>query len=357
MYQVGNKKLQREIELAFTKFKSSKKTIDQYFNVRVVKAMKNDLNEYVIKAKKIDLKTLIIFGDNKRPDTFFVGKDFTNIKSFEPIAADVNMLMKFYGKPRINDLEVDYAEQKINIYHLKEYRNKHGQVKTAGYLTRHVPGLVDGEINIGVRNWPSTDVFWLPSSNVINNVFMCTKSEKCSFTCNRHADLKRHEDSCKDVQEITSIQAEYGSKNDEVAKLSDILNIDYSQFRQEHFACYDIETFAQENIQVPVSIAVSSTLEGPKYFERSDDTPEATYQMVFDFMTYLMELQQTLLENLAPEIEHANEYLQAEKDGVFNQRRYKSKNELRTIHRYFKNYECLKVYGFNSRYKTIFLHL
>ena len=89
-------------------------------------------------------------------------------------------------------------------------------------------------------------------------------------------------------------------------------------------------------------------------FEKSDDTPEATYQMVKEFMDYLVELQQKLLQNLAPEIEHAIEFLQSEKDELFKSKRksenYKSKTEFRKIYNYFKNYEALKVFGFNSRY-------
>ena len=320
--------------------------------------MKSSLDEYVIKTKKIDSKTLIIFGDTKRPDTFYFGKDYANVKSFEPIAIELDTLMRYYGKPRINDLEVDYEQRKINIYQLKETRDN-GNVRTAGYLTRHVPGLVNGEINIGVYNWPSTDVYWLPSKNLIPNVYICSKSENCYFQSNRKHDVEVHEKKCKDVQQINSIQAEYGSKNDEVALLSEILNIDYSQFRQTEFATYDIETFSNGSILIPVSIAVSSTLAEPKYFERLDDTPEATYQMVIDFMVYVLGLQQKLLEKLPLEIDHAIEYLQAEKEGikegVFNQNRYKSKSEFYKIHRYFKDYQSLKLYGFNSRF--VYFHI
>ena len=48
--------------------KSSKKTIDNFFGCRIVKAMKRKTDEFVVKTKKIDTKTLIIFGDSKNPD-------------------------------------------------------------------------------------------------------------------------------------------------------------------------------------------------------------------------------------------------------------------------------------------------
>ena len=213
---------------------------------------------------------------------------------------------------------------------------------------------MEGEINIGVHNWPATDVFWLPSQNLINNSFICSKTPKCYYTTNRKNDLIRHEEKCKDTQTVVSRQEEYGSKNDEVRKLSEILNIDFSQFRQQHLCCYDIETFSNGRILVPVSIAVCSSLDGPKYFEKSNDTPEAAYQMVKEFLDYLVKLQEKLLNNLAPEIEHAIEFLQSEKDELFKSKKkhenYKSKTEFRKIYNYFKNYEALKVYGFNSRY-------
>ena len=94
IYKIGNRELQRQIELKYNQFKNSKKTIDQYFKCRVVKAMKHKTNEYTIQTKKIDTKTLIIFGDSKNPDDFYFGKDYLNMKSFEPIAIEINMLMK-----------------------------------------------------------------------------------------------------------------------------------------------------------------------------------------------------------------------------------------------------------------------
>ena len=362
IYKIGNREVQRQIELKYNQFKNSKKTIEQFFKCRIVKAMKRRTDEYTINTKKIDTKTLIIFGDVKNKDDFYFGKDYQNVKSFEPIAIEINILMKFYGRTAINDLEVDYHEQKINIYQLKSTKDKHGQIKTAGYLTRPVPGNMDGEINIGVYKWPTTDVFWLPT-NLITNSFICTKTQKCYYTTNRKTDLIRHEKKCKDTQSVEGRQEEYGSGNHEVGKLSEILNIDFSQFRQQHLCCFDIETFCNGRILIPVSIAVASTLDGPKYFEKSNDTPEAAYQMIKEFMNYLVKLQEKLLQNLAPEIGHAIEFLQSEKDGLFQSKRksenYKSKAEFRKIYNYFKNYESLKVFGFNSRYVSycMYVHL
>ena len=78
--------------------------------------------------------------------------------------------------------------------------------------------------------------------------------------------------------------------------------------------------------------------------------------MVKEFMDYLMKLQEKLLNNLEPEIKKAISFLQDEKEDVFNPQRYKSKAELNKIYGYFKNYEVLKVFGFNSGYVTYCMH-
>ena len=212
------------------------------------------------------------------------------------------------------------------------------------------PGPASPQVTF-VDGWSKSQLFWLPSENLLGNAFICTKTESCTHTTDRAYDMKNHEKSCSDVQEIITKQDMYGCNNDEVAKLSKILNIDFSRFRQDNFCAFDIETFNNGRVCVPVSIACASTLDGPRYFEKADDTPEAAYEMVVEFMDYLLELQQKLLENLPAEIDHAIEYLQAEKDEMFKQLspNYQSKSEFNKIYNYFKNYQALKAYGFNSR--------
>ena len=157
------------------------------------------------------------------------------------------------------------------------------------------------------------------------------------------------------MQEIEGRQQQYGCLNDEVLRLSEIMDIDLSEFRQKHHVCFDIETFGKGEVCIPVSIAVASTLDGPKYFEKADDTLEAGYQMVKQFMDYLMNLQEKLVNNLEPEIEKAISFLQTEKEELFNPQRYQSKAELNKLYGYFKNYEVLKIFGFNSRYVQLYI--
>ena len=320
--------------------------MDAYFGVRIVKAMKHSTDDYTIQTKKIDKKTLIIFGDSKNKDDFYFGKDFQNLKAFEPIAIEINVLMKLLGKPSIN-LETEYLNN-VNVYQLRKMKDKNGNKRTVGHVSRCVPIGTRGSVDIGVFHWPSSEVYWLPSSNLISNSYLCSKTESCSYTCDREYNMKQHEKNCTDVQSVKSIQVQYGSQNDIVAKVGRIMNLDLSRFRQEHFCCFDIETFG--DICGPVSIAVASTLDGPQYFEKADDTPEAAYKMVSDFMDYLVELQEKLVKNLDPQIQKTISFLQAEKEGLFNATKYQSKWELNNFLQYFKNYEVLKVYGFNSRF-------
>ena len=348
IHKIGNRQLQRQIQLAFTKYQNSKKSMDQFFGCKIVKAMRQRTDEYTIKTKKIDTKTVIIYGDSKHPDDYYFGKDLLNIKSFEPIAVEANTLMHIFGKPSI-DLENEYMEH-FNIYQLKEIKDKNGKKRTVGFLSRLVPGIGNGSINIGVYDWPTTDVFWLPSQNLINNSFMCTKSENCFYTCNTKKDIAKHEKRCTDVQKIISKQVEYGNQSDEASKLSHIMDFDFTKLRQRHFCCFDIETFTKNDVCIPVSIAVASTLDGPKYYEKADDSPEAGYEMVCEFIDYLLDLQQQLLDNLEPDIERAISFLQAEKEGLLKSKKCPSKAAFNQMENYFKNFQVLKVFGFNSRY-------
>ena len=332
--------------------------MDQFFGCRIVKALKHATDDYTIKTKKIDMKTLIIFGDSKNKDDFYFGKDFQNVKSFEPIAVEINVLMKLLGHQPIN-LETEYLD-KINVYELRKVKDKHGKKRTVGFFSRTVPTGTNGFVNIGVNQtsnwsvetWPKSQLYWLPSENLVSNSFLCSKTKKCYYKANRKFNIEKHEKKCTDVQQIISCQDEFGSQNDEVTKASKIMDIDLSQFRQNNFCCFDIETFGKNDVCAPVSIAVASTLDGPKYFEKTNDSPEATYQMVSDFMEYLLELQEKLVKNLDPQIKQTISFLQAEKEENFNSKKYKSKQEITTMLNYFKNYEVLKVYGFNSRFVT-----
>ena len=163
-----------------------------------------------------------------------------------------------------------------------------------------------------------------------------------------------HEGTCKDEQEIKSKEKKYGPENDAVSLLTDSFNLDFNQYPQQHFAVYDIETFVRNGILVPVSIAVSSTLTEPMYFERTSDDPKDGFTMVSQFLDYLEYLHRELLEQLPSEITEVIESLEISKDDCtqYNQSdkgEYFVKQQTRKLYNYVANYQCLKVFGFNSR--------
>ena len=166
--------------------------------------------------------------------------------------------------------------------------------------------------------------------------------------------MESHKRTCTDEQKITSQIKSYGGNSDTVSQLTDMFGLDFNQYPQKHFAVYDIETFVRNGICVPVSIAVSSTLSGPMYFERKTDDPNDGFTMVSQFLDYLEYLHRELLEQLPSEINEVIEDLERCKDdpAKFNQsdnNAYDEKSEIDKMYRYVTNYQCLKVFGFNSR--------
>lgn len=163
-----------------------------------------------------------------------------------------------------------------------------------------------------------------------------------------------HEQKCTDEQQINSKMKVFGGKNCEMVQLMEMFDFDFSLNPQKHFATFDIETFARGGILVPVSIAVSSTLTEPEYFERSNDDPESALEMVEKFLDYLEYLHRLLLEELPEEILNILEKLERNKDdpGKYIQSDdpvhvEKKKND--NLYNYVYNYLVLKVFGFNSR--------
>ena len=43
----------------------------------------------------------------------------------------------------------------------------------------------NGPIDIGAFDWPSDQLFWLPSKNLLDNVYRCTKTPKCGYETTR----------------------------------------------------------------------------------------------------------------------------------------------------------------------------
>ena len=154
--------------------------------------------------------------------------------------------------------------------------------------------------------------------------------------------LRTHEEKCTGIQEIIPKQTLYGLKDDCHTKLKKIFNMDIPN--QNHLAVYDIETFNNGKHLIVVSIAVASTLDDPKYFQRINDDPESGYLLVKEFMQYLLFLQKKLVYKQTWVMEEVS-YLEQENESS----NLVSLNVLRELMNFLKSYNTLKCFGFNAR--------
>ena len=102
---------------------------------------------------------------------------------------------------------------------------------------------------------------------------------------------------CSVETNVKSVQRSYGDIKTHVSSLvkDKILPESLLDFKVTDLACYDIETVNRDvegdSDLMPISIAVASTLEDTRYFERSSSSPEDGLKMVAEFLDYLDHLQ------------------------------------------------------------------
>ena len=266
--------------------------------------------------------------------------DFTQLKSRDPIEIEIPSLMKLLDLP-LFDLINEYHGI-LNIYKIKQIKNSNGKELLVGVRHHGVPGLTPkAAVNIAVDTWPPTKTFWLPSDNLIENRFFC-KTKKCGFSSDRMDNLRTHEAKCTGIQEIMPKQTLYGLKDDASTKLLRIFKMNIPN--QNHLAVYDIETFNNGKHLIVVSIAVASTLDNPKYFQRQNDHPDSGYEIVRQFMDYLLFLQKKLVWKQSW-VEEEVSYLKEENESS----KLVSANELGKLINFIKSFNTLKCFGFNAR--------
>ena len=336
MYEIGNKEIRNRITADFVEYTTSGRTMSDFFNVSILVAKKYD-GPFILESKQLDHpELLIIFGDKHG---FFIDTDYTNLKASAPVEIQFNSLLRMFNIEQFN-LHDQYINR-VNIYKIKLVRNRQGIEILQGVRHYTVPGLsAHADLNIAVDVWPPQTVYWLPSTNLFQNENFC-KIEKCEYRANRIDNLKRHEKNCTNVQKVTPKQELYGRKNDVISKLKNIFNFDLE--RQTHMVVYDIETFNNGKMLVPVSIATASTLDEPKYFQRANDDPESGYRLVEEFMEYLLKLQKELVKKQKNIAEKAS-YIEKK-----YQKRAVSKTEARHLVKYLCTYNTLKCFAFNGR--------
>jgi len=265
--------------------------------------------------------------------------DHAQLKSRDPIEIEIPSLMKLLDLP-LFDLIKEYHGI-VNIYKSNKSKTNTEKNSWSAYVITVYPVTPKAVVNIAVDTWPPTQTFWLPSDNLITNTFFC-KTAKCGFSSDRMDNLRTHEAKCTGIQEIMPKQTLYGLKDDASTKLLRIFNMNIPN--QNHLAVYDIETFNNGKHLIVVSIAVASTLEGPKYFQRLNDHPDSGYLLVKQFMEYLLFLQKKLVWKQSW-VEEEVSYLKEENESS----KLVSANELGKLINFIKSFNTLKCFGFNAR--------
>ena len=153
----------------------------------------------------------------------------------------------------------------------------------------------ENSVNIGVKQWPTTQIHWLP--NILNYTQKITCStEGCLYQPTRADNMAVHEETCTVETTVTAEQQPHGKPSNMIDDLIEagILSEELRSFSIDHFCVYDIEVVQKsiggEERLVPISIAVSSTFTEDRYFERKSSSPEDGDEMISNFMDYLVEI-------------------------------------------------------------------
>ena len=147
-----------------------------------------------------------------------------------------------------------------------------------------------------------SSISWLPNDELIEKVYYCTKHPEICFYRSKYSHhVKDHMETCSVETNVKSVQHSYGDIKTHISSLvkDKILPETLLDFKVTDLVCFDIETVNRddegESDLRPISIAVASTLEDTKYFERSTSSPEDGLKLVADFLDYLDHLQSVYL--------------------------------------------------------------
>ena len=182
-HEIYNLALMKEIEDAYKKFLASKLSLEDFFKISILCATRYNGDKFNIKPSKLKYdRVIMVFRDHpKNPDDYFLGQDFSNLHSKSPIEIKIESLMSMLEKPLGN------FEDMCTVYKLENTKDSHGKKVIRGHKHYSVPGG-DGDIKVGVWKWnldePNT-VFWLPSENLIEDLYRCDKTPSCGYTTKR----------------------------------------------------------------------------------------------------------------------------------------------------------------------------
>ena len=186
--QITNFIIITQIEDAYRQFKASKKTLEEYFDTSIMFAIQSYDDKFNLKATKIKFNRVILVFGGKREDEYYLGEDVTKLHSTLPIEIKAEALFSILRKPPLGNKPIEQSN--CTIYKLKKVKNHNGKEVIRGHKHYSVPGGDDdNEINVGVWEWNSdgeNTLFWLPSQNLIENVYRCTKTPSCSYSTSEH---------------------------------------------------------------------------------------------------------------------------------------------------------------------------
>ena len=175
-----------EIEESYKKFLASKLSLEDFFKISILYATRFNGDKFNIKPNKLkyDRVILVFRGHTKNPDDYFLGQDFSKIHCKSPIEIKIESLMSMLGNPSLGDVLI---EDMCTVYKLKNTKDSHGKKVIRGHKHYSVPGG-DGDIKVGVWKWnldESNVIFWLPSENLIEDLYRCTKTPSCGCSTSR----------------------------------------------------------------------------------------------------------------------------------------------------------------------------
>ena len=82
-YDIRNHAIRSQIEISFKSFQTAGQTMDDFFQITLLTALKRTKHSFQIQKKKVTHdRIIIIFGNGNKKDDYFHGGDLQLLKSF-----------------------------------------------------------------------------------------------------------------------------------------------------------------------------------------------------------------------------------------------------------------------------------
>ena len=202
----------RLIQQSYRQFKSSQKTVEDYFSTQIMHFEASRANRpYTTDVTEVTRSPTIIFSikNGQNRIEYRIGVPFDEIKLTSPIKMSLVNIFAIYGitdQFNTEDLEgmfelEDRHRINIHLYLLDE--------NMRGYRNSRVPGtraIYHTDIYIGMRD---NQFYWI-QKNLTSRLYYCSKLPgKCCYGTNNPSHLTRHESTCTDQTKITANQVKY----------------------------------------------------------------------------------------------------------------------------------------------------